>query len=225
MAFSQAVSIRAKKLGVLIRDARVAAGKSKKECAQMIHVSPSTFGAYERGTKSPSLPELEVLAYFFNVPLTHFWGKDARSGDIHPAKKLDLERLFTLRQRIIGALLRQAREEAGLSLKKLSEDTNISSRRIRGFELGERPIAFPELEVIIRALGRPLEDFLDDQSPVGGWMLEQRAIQEFLKLPPDIQAFVCMPINRPYLDIAVRMSEMSADRLRSVAETLLDITL
>ena len=36
--------------------------------------------------------------------------------------------------------------------------------------------------------------------------------------------FVCKPVNRPYLELAMKLSGMSTDKLRSVAEDLLDIT-
>ena len=41
----------------------------------------------------------------------------------------------------------------------------------------------------------------------------------------ELQGFVCKPINRPYLELAVRLSEMSVEKLRGVAEGLLEITL
>jgi hypothetical protein len=44
-------------------------------------------------------------------------------------------------------------------------------------------------------------------------------------MPVDLQTFVSKPINRPYLELAQRLSEMSVDKLRSVAEGLLEITL
>jgi len=43
-------------------------------------------------------------------------------------------------------------------------------------------------------------------------------------MPVEMQVFVSKPINRPYLELAIRLSEMSVDRLRSVAEGLLEIT-
>jgi hypothetical protein len=56
-------------------------------------------------------------------------------------------------------------------------------------------------------------------------MTQQRAIQQFLDMPVELQNFVCQPINRPYLDLARKLSDMSTNKLRSVAEDLLDITL
>ena len=52
-----------------------------------------------------------------------------------------------------------------------------------------------------------------------------RAVEQFLDLPEELQAFVCLPVNRPYLELALKLSDMSKDKLRSVAEDLLDITL
>ena len=44
-----AATIRAKKLGVLLRNARQSAGRSKKECGQGIGVSSSTINSFENG--------------------------------------------------------------------------------------------------------------------------------------------------------------------------------
>src|SRR3989304_1127180 len=101
--------IRAKKLGVLIRDARSALGKSLDECAQAIGVSPADFQDFELGVKSPSLPQVDLLAMYLNVPLDHFWGDNPLSNANERTSKLDLEHLIRLRQRMIGALIRQAR--------------------------------------------------------------------------------------------------------------------
>ncbi len=54
------ITIRAKKLGILIRDARMASRRSAKECAAAINVTNGVFKAYEEGRKAPSLPELEI---------------------------------------------------------------------------------------------------------------------------------------------------------------------
>jgi hypothetical protein len=48
--------------------------------------------------------------------------------------------------------------------------------------------------------------------------------QRFEQLPPDIKAFVVEPINLSYLQTAMRLSELDVDKLRSIAEGILDIT-
>ncbi len=219
------VTLRAKKLGVLIRDARQAARRNPDECARAIGITKGALRAYEEGERAPSLPELEVLAYYLKLPIDHFWGKDSISGEASPTEPLDLPRLIELRQRMIGALLRQDRNSASLSVKALSQETGIPSGRINAYELGERAIPLPELEVLLNALGGKVETFFDQSGPIGQWMLDEKSMRQFLELPKDVQAFVCQPVNRPYLELAMKISSMSTEKLRSVAEGLLDITL
>jgi transcriptional regulator with XRE-family HTH domain len=218
------ITIRTKKLGVLLRDARLASRKTLQECAEAIGVTRGIFVSYEEGRRSPSLPELEVLIYFLKLPINHFWGNEAISDDIPSATPHDLPRLLQLRQRMIGALLRQDRERANKSVRELAHETGIPSSRIKSFELGERPIPVPDLEVLMRALNSRIEDLFDQSGPIGQWITEQRAISEFLRLPADLRSFASQPVNIPYLELARKLSSMPTDRLRSVAEGLLDIT-
>ena len=219
------ITLRTKKLGVLIRDARLAARRNIDECAKAIGVTKGVFRSYEEGNRSPSLPELETLVYYLKLPIDHFWGKSSISDDAPPTEPLDLPRLVEVRQRMIGALLRQERNNASLSIKALTEETAISGARIKAYELGERPIPLPELEVLLTALGGRVDTFFDRSGPIGQWMNDQGAVKQFLELPKELQSFVCQPINRPYLELAIKLSSMSTDKLRSVAEGLLDITL
>jgi len=219
------ITIRTKKLGVLIRDARLAERRSVKECANAMGIKPAVFRAYEEGRRAPSLPELEVLVFYLKLKITHFWGQATLSDVSSPAESLNVPLLMNVRQHKVGALLRLERNNANLSLRTLSEKTGISTNRLKAFELGERPVSLPEFEVILSALGAHIEDFFDQSGPVGKWMTEQLAIQKFLELPEDMQNFASRPVNRPYLELAMKLSEMPADRLRSVAEGLLDITL
>jgi len=218
------VTIRTKKLGVLIRDARLAARRSAQECAEAIGIRKNLFRAYEDGLKAPSLPELETLVYYLDLPLDHFWGKEVKSEGISPHQNLDLPKLLTVRQRKIGALLRQERMNASISIRNLAHETGISSSRINAYELGERPIPLPELEVLVRTLGGRIESFFDRNGPIGQWMISEEAVQHFLEMPVELREFVAMPVNRPYLELALKLSNMSRDKLRSVAEDLLDIT-
>ena len=219
------ITIRAKKLGILIRDARIASRRSIKECASAINVTNGVFKAYEEGRKAPSLPELETLVYYLELPINHFWSNEALSAAPSRIDELDLPRLTELRHRMIGALLRQERMDASLSMKAVAEQTGISTGRLKRYEMGERPIPLPELEVILKVLGGRIETFFDQGGPIGQWMIQQKAVQQFLDMPVELQNFVCQPVNKPYLDLARKLSEMSTDKLRSVAEDLLDITL
>ena len=218
------IMIRTKKLGVLIRDARLEARRSVQECAEATGIRKSVFRAYEEGLRSPSLPELETLVYFLDLPIDHFWNSQSRSESVSRSEKLDVAKLLLVRQRKIGALLRQERMKSSISIRSLANETSIASSRIKSFELGERAIPLPELEVLVRALGGRIESFFDRHGPVGQWMISEEAIQQFLEMPMELREFVAMPVNRPYLQLAMKLSNMSRDKLRSVAEDLLDIT-
>jgi hypothetical protein len=49
-------------------------------------------------------------------------------------------------------------------------------------------------------------------------------VGKFLDLPAPLQDFVCKPVNRPYVELALKLSELSVERLRAIAEGLLEIT-
>lgn len=219
------ITIRTKKLGVLIRDARLTARRSVQECAEALGIRKSVFRAYEEGLRAPSLPELETLVFYLDLPMDHFWGKQTKSEDPGRITKLDFSKLLPLRQRKIGALLRQERLKASVSIRNLAHETGIASSRIKAYELGERSIPLPELEILVRTLGGRVESFFDRHGPVGQWMISENTVQQFLEMPVELREFVAMPVNRPYLQLAMKLSNMSRDRLRSVAEDLLDITL
>jgi transcriptional regulator with XRE-family HTH domain len=225
MTLEAKIAVRTRKLGVLIRDAREIARKSIPETAKAIGISPALLRAYEEGRRSPSLPEVELLAYYLDLPIQHFWSSQTLADDAARVQPLNLPQLSGLRHRIIGALLRQKRQQTSVSLKALSIETSIPQSRLKAYELAEKPIPLAELEAILTIIGGRVEHFFDQNGPIGQWMNEQQSITEFLQLPPELRAFVCMPVNRPYLDLARDLSQLSTEKLRSVAEGLLDITL
>jgi len=67
--------------------------------------------------------------------------------------------------------------------------------------------------------------FLDEQTtPLGREAPEVRGVETFAELPPDVRDFVSNPTNALYIRIAMKLSTLSVDALRQIAETLLDIT-
>jgi hypothetical protein len=75
------------------------------------------------------------------------------------------------------------------------------------------------------SLNRPVRDFQDKNGPVGAWAAREQAAHVLMEMPPELQDFIVKPINQPYLELAQRLSEMSVEKLRAVAEGLLEITL
>ena len=220
----QILQIRNKKLGLLILDARKSLRRSVEECAEVVGVSPEQFQDFEKGGSAPSLPQLELLAHYLNMPIEHFWGQKAFSEGSSSEMPQDIQRLMQLRNRVIGTNLHLARNSAGLSYQEIEQKTGISEDQLKGYEQGAMAVPAPELELLSSTLDVSLERFYDQHSPIGKWRAQQSSYQHFLDLPPEIQAFVTLPVNRPYLELAMRLSELSAEKLRAVAEVLLEIT-
>ncbi len=212
---------RAKILGVLIQDARLHAGRAVDACAQVLGLEPEEFSQAEAGERVLSLPHLEVLALFLDVPLAHFWGTEV----IGQKKTIRFDDMLALRQRVVGALLQARRQESGQSPADLAQAAGIETSDLEAYEAGQRPIPLFVLEKLGQTLDISLSHFLDlDHGPLAQHEEEHKVARRFLDLPPEMQAFITEPVNIAYLKTAMRLSEMSADKLRTIAESILDIT-
>jgi len=219
-----AITLRAKKLGILLKDARLNTGKTMKDCGQYLGVSGSTISSFEKGVSSPSLPEVEVLSFLFKLPINRFW-KDTIIAEEDEQDKWEWPEYFTTRNRQVGAILSATREAVGKTFEEITAETGITYGRMKRFEAGETPVPLPELELLSNLLEIPLSDFFENDTQIGKWIGAQDNIGQFLSISPEIQDFVTKPTNQPYLEIAMKLSELSADQLRSIAESLLEITI
>lgn len=223
MPSQQVLILRTKILGAVLREARLQAGKSMRDAGEFIGVSSSTISSYERGKKGVSLPELELLAYYYQIPIP-----DILSGTL-PAQEEeidhDLDRFLTLRNKMIGAELRQQRENAGITIRQMGETLGIPTGRVSAYEHGKRAIPVSELEAIAEIFGQSVTEYIDEDGPVGDWIKERKAFQAYQSLPPVMQAFLANPDSERYLSLAKQLSDISVDKLRVLADTLQDITL
>lgn len=218
------IELRTKKLGVLIYDARLSSHKSVEECAEAMGVSLARYTTYEDGKLAPSLPEIESLAYYLKIPLEHFWGYHCLSESLLDETEQAQEQLRQLRDRIIGTHLRKARVQLDMSLQQFAIRTGISENDIKRYEMGDVSVSLPELEILTNALNLKVSDLFDQNGPIGQWRSQQMLFNQFMALPQTLQQFICQPVNSPYLELAVRLSLLEVSKLRSIAESLLEIT-
>jgi transcriptional regulator with XRE-family HTH domain len=217
--------LRQKITGVILRQARLDAGKTLKQCGQFLGLSSGAISAIEHGKRAISLPEVEMLAYYLEVPLSQLINGDGESASLS-TESLPSEQLLLLRHRIVGALLRQARLEHDLSQAELAKNVGVSKRRVSQYELGERPVPLVELEAIAETLELPLTHFLDEGvGPVGAQQKREKEWQQLTELPDEVRSFVLEPTNLSYLELAMSLSAIPADKLRNIAASLLEITL
>lgn len=221
--FDELYRLRARILGVLIRDAREAANFTPDACAEQIGVPVSTLSDWELGKAMPNLPQLELLAYTLNLPLSHFWGTDTT---LRTTRTLRNPREYVLlRSRIIGGLLHAAREQQNLSQEELATVSGVSAAHIAAYELGQRPIPTPVLVTLASACQVNLSYFLENGNRVGAFLTLQEDLSLFNDLPESVRHFVAAPVNQPYIELAMKLARLGTDELRAIAEAILDITL
>jgi transcriptional regulator with XRE-family HTH domain len=212
---------RARTLGNLIHDARLRAGRGAADCAQALGLDDDDFARVEAGDQILSLPELETLALYLNIPMAYFWGNDRGQDE----SDIDFAAYRTLRQAIIAVLLRQARIQARLSTMELANATGIEESQVEAYEEAQAAIPYFDLERLTRALDVPTDYFTaEEHGPLARREVGQRLHRGFDKMPAEMQAFLAEPINRSYLETAMRLSELDVGRLRAIAESLLEIT-
>lgn len=225
MEVAQTLSIRNKIIGILLRRARINAGKSQRESAEFLGCSPSTYRQYEQGKQGVSLPHLEALAYLFDVPVDCLWDDGQSPLPETQEEPLPLRQMLQLRQRILAVKFRQCRQAAGLSQREMSDLLGCSAYMVSQYERGKRDIPLAELELAAERCGSSLASFMDEDTIPLGRAEAQRQVLVYLdELPPDVRDFVLKPTNAHYLRIAMLLSTLKADHLRQIAETLLDIT-
>lgn len=218
---NDADKLRAQKLGSLIQAAREHNGRSTAETAAVLGIETAVYEEIEQGTSLVSLPDLEALALFLKVPMGYFWGSD----QLRQEKPVDYDSLTALRHRVIGVLLRQLRLKNRLSHQEIAQELGLKPATIKAYESGERPIPYLHLEKLCQILEVPITHFIEDgRGPLKRHEAQLQLLTLFDELSPEMQAFVANPTNRIYLETAKKISDMDVDKLREVAESLLDIT-
>lgn len=224
MSNQEVIVLRNRILGVLIQNARDRARISQHECAAVLSISLARYTDYEEGTKTISLPELELLARFIETPMSAFRTTASLADATKEVKLPNPEMFLPLRNRIVGAKLRQARLKAGQTQQDLADLLGCSASTISDYEHGRRSASVAELELIGRELTLPIDYFMDRESDVGVWHQLQQQFELFTELPAPMREFVLRPINRSYLELAMKLAQMPAGALRAIAEGLLEIT-
>jgi transcriptional regulator with XRE-family HTH domain len=216
--------IRAKKIGLLLTDARKASDKEIVDCAKALGITTSRYRSYETGKIAPTLCEIEALAFLFNIPVEHFWNPTNMLYKDPEEEAKSIHQFLQVRNRVVAAQLRLIRDGSHASMKSLCATTGIPSARIGRYERGETPIPITDLELLATALSTPLETFFVSHGRYGHWRESKGMVDQFQELPVEMQQFVVKPVNLPYIELAMKLSQTSVEKLRGIAENILDIT-
>ncbi|MGJ3238308.1 MAG: helix-turn-helix domain-containing protein [Anaerolineae bacterium] len=222
--FEESYRIRSKMLGVLIRDARLNAARTIEDCARLLGVENSVIETWEYGDAAPTLPQLELLAYYLDVPVSHFWSMKTMDAD--KSEKLAAQSEYmALRDRMVGALVSQARQAEELTQEAVAERAHIPLELMQDYENGVTSIPMHHLSVIASIVNKNMDYFLETGSYVGELLRIREEWKHFSDLDPEIREFAANPLNIGFIKIAITFSQMSADQLRQAAEGMLEIAM
>lgn len=150
-----------------IKTIRISLHFSIHDCAKLLGIPQGDYLAFEKGEQHLSLPDLEILALYFGLPLEAFFSDKYKrlyqltllQDSIRPQYQL-------LRQKIIRTQLTLERQAAGLSLEQLAEATGIPLEVLRHYEEETVPIPIDHLQLICQHLGKHLDTFFPDDLQV-----------------------------------------------------------
>src|SRR5574341_1481104 len=224
MDFNELHKIRGRIIGVLIRDARVAKGYTLGQLADQIQISGDTLIAWELGDQSPGLPQIELLGYILEVPVSHFLdGTDTMTDQISQRMVNPAEYTRT-RDGMIGTLVRLAQQQANFTTEYLAQQCGIDPPVLTQYQYGQVSIPLPHLTTIARALRVNPSFFLESEDRVGRYLEAQELFNTFLEMDPEMRQFLSKPSNHRYVELAMKLAEMDINKLRFIAEGILEIT-
>lgn len=216
-SYEEARSVRGRILGVLIRKWRIQAERTPAECAEFIRSEPQMIEAWEYGDSVPCWPQLELLSLYFN-------GRSANSRDFALTKDNAARREYMLlRQRLIGALLRAARETIGWSTDELGERIGHDADLIKRFELGEDKIPVSDLAALAQCLKRDLAYFTAlPQAPPSSLVTDETS-ELTAEKHSDLRQFAIQSENRAFIKLAMAFKHIEPDDLHRIADALFAI--
>jgi transcriptional regulator with XRE-family HTH domain len=90
------LGLRRRIIGVLLRQARLEAGRSQEELAQLLDCPPTRIAGYEFGHTDIPLLELEHMASLLGVPMSYFFDEGIKPGGDPLADMEELKQLAEL---------------------------------------------------------------------------------------------------------------------------------
>lgn len=214
---AEAHRLRGRILGALIRRGRLAAERSVEDCAAYLQVDAQLLDDWELGASVPGLPQLESLTRFL---LAAAAGESADAAEVPTA---DLAEYFLLRQRMIGAQLKLARQMQHFEVEELGNAAGLDVDQVKGYEFGDIMIPMNHLCALAGAVRQDLAYFLHSANVQRSRLPSQASSAERATAETDLVRFAADDQNQAFIRLAMAFRQIDRDDLHRIAEALYNI--
>ena len=222
---TQLLSIKAKKFGVRLAAFRQKKGLTTEVLSQWTGISNERIIKIEQGESTITLPEIELIALKLGFSTeTLIAGELQNQASSKPDEATALQ-YAGLRDRMIGLILHKTRMEQNQSLEAVASQCGLEPLELNQYETGDKPVPLPILECLCSEYQIPILSLISQKTTSdNSTSIEETVNQPEDNLSEELSQFVNNPANLPYLELARKLSEMDAAKLRGIAEGLLEIT-
>jgi transcriptional regulator with XRE-family HTH domain len=141
--------------------------RSVHDCAGILGISEAKYLAFEQGREFLPLPELELLSLYLNIPLQELFDSDVHPSSTHHLLQLNIRTQYKqLREKMIQTKLVMSRHNKDISLSDLAQETGISKKTLKAYELGQKPIPLNDLKSICQALDCAIQAFFPENDVI-----------------------------------------------------------
>lgn len=229
---SQLSSLKMKKMGMKLAMARQNYGHSFTDLSRETGIDSVALTAFEQGTASPSLPQLESLATTYGLPIDELISDKPLEMKKKSFNTIVLVKREKLHDRMIGLQLKKNRLDQHISIETLAQSCGFTPSEMESFETGLSSIPFLVLVSLCHELGISYELFTSTKPKLQAESKQAEEPQHQIPtqnpisdLPEELLEFINKPVNLPFVELAQKMSQMDAKKLRQIAESILEITL
>jgi transcriptional regulator with XRE-family HTH domain len=160
------MNMEKEKIANRLKQIRKIKQRSLHDCANLLGISKEEYLGVEEGQHSLSLPELELLALFFEIPPESLLEDSSFSLDHYSILQDDKKPIFTnLRSKMIAAQLASERQNLGISLEEMNERTGISMEILEIYENGHSSIPLDHLALMCDQLDLSIQSLLFQLKP------------------------------------------------------------
>lgn len=235
---AEAMRLRAKILGLRIRQSRIAAGRSLDDCAKQLRLPQALITSWEFGEALPSRPQMQLLADYLGLSVSSFSqdgeqaAPPADSGisagaDIalearrQPEQKVKHKHaeFLALRQRLLGGLIRAARRKQAISAEELSGLSGIESSQLQAYEFGEQVMPMQHLQALAKALELDLADLISSAAQPA-LNADEKSVKQSVDQCRDQNMRSSEQKTRSIMQLAEAFSALPSEELQRIADAL-----